>query len=249
MQSRTSGDEQPVGLVALDMAGTTVDEHDIVYTVLRAVTEEAGARYDEETFARHTGTEKRSAIDALLREGGVDVTEGTVDDVHRTFLEQLGRRYREAPPLPLPGAEQMFRALRSAGLRVALTTGYDRRITDTILEALNWSVGPAGTVDLSVCATEVASGRPAPDMLLHAIDALGIVDAATVWAVGDTAADMRAARAARVSAVGVLTGYGDADELREAGADAVVSSVAELDRAPGLDAVLRSAGAPRSALP
>ena len=132
---------------------------------------------------------------------------------------------------------------------VALTTGYDRQVADAILEALNWSVGPDGTVDLSVCATEVAEGRPAPDMILRAMESLGVVTPSRVWAVGDTRADMLAAKAARVCAVGVLTGYGDEQGLKDAGADCVVESVADLDHAPGLDAALRSAGVPRSALP
>ncbi|OHQ62336.1 hypothetical protein HMPREF2657_08930 [Corynebacterium sp. HMSC072B08] len=56
-------------LAIFDMTGTTIDDRDEVYRVLRE-----GARYSDETFQHYMGTEKFWAIDNLLREGGIEPT-------------------------------------------------------------------------------------------------------------------------------------------------------------------------------
>ena len=56
------------------------------------------------------------------------------------------------------------------------------------------------------------------DLLAHLL-ACERLSASAAIMIGDRAADVRAARANGVRAVGVLWGYGAADELREAGAD------------------------------
>ena len=44
-------------LAIFDMAGTTIDDRDEVYRVLREATEREGARYSDETFQQYMGTE------------------------------------------------------------------------------------------------------------------------------------------------------------------------------------------------
>lgn len=214
------------GLVAFDMAGTTIDEGELVYAVLRRVTTDAGADYDDATFTTHMGTEKRGAVRDLLAAGGVDADAELVDEVHGRFVTELAAAYRDRPPVPMPGIVEAFTALRSAGVKVALTTGFDRPTTTQLLEALEWTVGE--TVDLVVCATEVAAGRPAPDMIQYAMTTLGVDDPTRVIAVGDTPADLLAADAAGVVRVGVLTGAADRDRLAVEPHDHVLASAAEV---------------------
>lgn len=45
-------------LVVCDMAGTTINDRDEVYRVLRAATEREGARLSDAQFQEHMGTEK-----------------------------------------------------------------------------------------------------------------------------------------------------------------------------------------------
>ncbi|EPD47499.1 hypothetical protein [Corynebacterium sp. HFH0082] len=61
-------------LAIFDMAGTTINDRDKVYRVLREATEREGARYSDETFQHYMGTEKFWAIRNLLREGGIEPT-------------------------------------------------------------------------------------------------------------------------------------------------------------------------------
>ena len=63
-------------VVALDMAGTTVDEGGMVYEVLdEAVSGRLGAPVPPEVLARWKGTSKREAIAGLLGELGGDASE------------------------------------------------------------------------------------------------------------------------------------------------------------------------------
>ena len=55
-----------IELAIFDMAGTTIDDRDEVYRVLREATERHGARYSDEVFQQWMGTEKRWAIENLL---------------------------------------------------------------------------------------------------------------------------------------------------------------------------------------
>lgn len=69
----TAGRPGPPGrafdLAALDMAGTTVQEHGAVYAALRGSVEHYAAKpIPSETFARWTGTSKHEAVVGLLIE-------------------------------------------------------------------------------------------------------------------------------------------------------------------------------------
>ena len=87
-----------------------------------------------------------------------------------------------------------------------MATTDDRDPTERTLAAL----GVAGRIDATVCADDGIAVKPAPDMVLHLCATLGVEPARTA-VVGDTAADLRMARAAGAGLViGVLTGVGRA---------------------------------------
>ncbi len=69
--------------------------------------------------------------------------------------------------------------------------------------------------------------RPAAGSVRYAAEKLG-VPLERCLVVGDTAADMRAARAAGAHAVGVLTGFGSRADLERAGADLIFDTVQQL---------------------
>lgn len=214
-------------LVVCDMAGTTINDYDEVYRVLREATERAGAKYSDETFQEWMGTEKRFAIANLLQEGGVEPTEELVEECWQWFRAELERTYTDTPPVPLEGVAQQLATWREQGIKVSLTTGFSREITDLILRNMGWEVGE--TIDAVTAGDEVENGRPEPDMILRNMEKLGITDKSEVISVGDTAADVRSAQAAGVTSVGVLSGHLTREEFEELGADRIVESVAHLE--------------------
>jgi phosphoglycolate phosphatase-like HAD superfamily hydrolase len=95
-----------------------------------------------------------------------------------------------------------------------------------------------GTLDAVVCADEVDTGRPAPDMIREAMARTGVTDAARVLVAGDTVLDVRAGRAAGAGLViAVLTGAQEAAELRAEGPTHVLGGVAGVPALLGPGAV------------
>jgi phosphoglycolate phosphatase len=224
-----------IELAALDIAGTTVDEGGAVYRVLAEVVRVHGAAPTDADIRAWMGADKREAIAALL---AVPRTERVVEQAHSAFVTRLAGEYAAHPPKPLPGVEAALAALRTAGVRVALTTGFDRQVTAPLLAALGWTVsdgtGPA-TVDAVVCADEVVAGRPAPDLIRAAMGRTGVTEPGAVLAAGDTVLDVRAGLAAGAAlVVAVLSGAQTETELRAAGPTHVLPGVGELPELLGL---------------
>ena len=82
-------------------------------------------------------------------------------------------------------------------------------------------------------ASDVARGKPHPDIFLYAAERLGVKPADCI-VIEDSVGGIIAARAAGATAIGfTAAGHiqpGIEARLREAGADHVVASFAELDR-------------------
>ncbi|MCL9794209.1 HAD family hydrolase, partial [Frankia sp. AgKG'84/4] len=176
--SNTSSGTAVVGfdLVALDMAGTTIEEHGAVYAALRDAVEAAGVPVPTAALERWMGADKRAAVTALLAAPGrPEPSAAEVQTVYRDFRVRLAGAYRDRPPTALPGVEAAFARLRAADVRVALTTGFDREVVDGLLAALGWE---AGVVDAVVCADDVPTGRPAPYLIFRAMERTGVTDVA-----------------------------------------------------------------------
>jgi phosphonatase-like hydrolase len=225
-----------IELAALDMAGTTIEEHGDVYAALRAAAEAEGATVDDALVRRWMGTDKREAITELVAAGGGGRLTGlAVERAYERFRSLLEERYRARPPAPLPGVPEALAALRAAGVRVALTTGFARDVAEPLLVTLGWTVG-GGLVDAMVCADDVPAGRPAPYLVFRAMERTGVHRLDRVLVAGDTLADLQSGTNAGAGVVvGVATG---ALGLADLGAERhthLLPSVAEL---PALVATL-----------
>lgn len=209
-------------LAIFDMAGTTINDRDEVYRVLREATEREGAQYTDEQFQEMMGTEKKYAIRQLLQIGGVEASEERVEGAWDWFQEELRTTYAEHPPVALPGVEDTFATLHGKGIKVALTTGFSREITDTIVAGLGWV--ERSLVDATAAGDEVPAGRPEPYLIQLAMERTGIHTVDTVISTGDTQSDIISAQRAGVTSVGVLTGHMTRADFEKLGADIVLDS-------------------------
>ncbi|MGA5133319.1 phosphonatase-like hydrolase [Streptomyces olivoreticuli] len=218
---------EKIGLVVLDMAGTTVADDGLVEQAFAAAAAELGVQPGS---ARHG--EQLAYVRATMGESKISVFRHLFGDEQRAqranaaFEEAYGRLVDAGHCAPVPGARAAIERLRAEGRTVVLTTGFARVTQDAILTALGWS----DLADLTLCPADAGRGRPYPDMVLAALLRTGAVDAVQRIAVaGDTSYDMLSGRRAGASVVaGVLTGAHDAQALSAAGATAVLPSVAEL---------------------
>lgn len=215
-------------LVVLDMAGTTIDEGLQVYRILGETVSAHGASPTPADLERWHGAAKHEALRALLTpRGGTPPSAEVLERVIADFRAGLAAAYAERPPRPLPGVPEALADLRAAGIRIALTTGYDREIVDSLLPALGWDGD--SVVDTVVCGSDVPVGRPAPFMIFRAMERLGVTDVARLLVAGDTARDLQAgSNSGAALVVGVLTGAGGVDELGAHRHTHLLASVAEL---------------------
>lgn len=212
-----------IELVVSDMAGTTVRD---AGQVPRAFTEALAAHgipVTPQAINSLRGASKRLAILNLVPEGAG--REALAGKVYTTFVKKLAEVFAGTVE-PVPGATEAIAALRSAGTRVALNTGFDRETTDLLLDALGWR---QGVVDAVVCGDEVAQGRPAPYMIFHCMEATGVTDVRRVANVGDTVLDLQAGYNAGVALnVGVLSGAHGRDQMQGERHTHLLNSIAEL---------------------
>lgn len=221
-----TGTPTMIELVALDIAGTTIDDGGAVYDALRAAVEERGATVADADLQQWMGTDKITAISALLELGGVEPERRLVLDSFDRFRVILAASYASHPPTVLPGVDAAIARLRAAGVRVALTTGFSDDVTEPLLASVGWRVGEQ--LDAVITTDQVPAGRPAPYLIFRAMERTGVIDVRRVLAAGDTVVDVQAARNAGAVSVGVLTGQTPRAALEAAPHDHILDSVAEL---------------------
>jgi phosphoglycolate phosphatase len=219
-------------LVCLDLAGTTVADDGLVERAFDTALGHVGIgpgdprRAQMDGVVRATmGSSKIEVFRALFGE------EDRARAANSAFEEAYDELVRRGEVKPLPGAETTMGALRAAGLKVALTTGFSVRTRQLLIAALGWG----GTGDLALSPEDAGRGRPYPDLVLTAVLRLEVTDVRAVAVAGDTAADMLSGRRAGASwVVGVETGADDRRRLLASGATHVVASVAALPALLGL---------------
>lgn len=214
-----------IQLAALDMAGTTVADGGLVLRAFEAAATAAGI--DTEGPRRD---EARQYVVDTMGQSKIEVFRALLGDEkaaqagNLAFEAAYDALIDEADIAPVPGAVEAITALREAGVRVALTTGFSRGTQDKLLAALGW----ADLVDLTLAPSDAGRGRPYPDMILTAALRLGVDAVDRIAVLGDTTSDIATGLAAGAGIVaGTLTGAHSADQLRAAGATHVVASVAE----------------------
>jgi len=222
-------------MVVFDMAGTTVDEDNVVYKSLQSVIQGAGYPCSlEEVLTQGAGKEKRQAIRDIIQVRNKGATSETeLDDLYDHFMQTLEQAYADLNVKPQPGAESIFQALKARGIPTVLNTGYQRSTAEYLVEKLGWKAGK--DFDALITASDVANGRPAPDMIRLAQEKSGIESALNIAKVGDATVDIEEGRNAGCGwTIGVTTGAHNETQLREAGPDFVIGSLDELEGILGL---------------
>jgi HAD superfamily hydrolase (TIGR01509 family) len=135
----------------------------------------------------------RNLVGALL---GREATDADDDLFHDALAEAIGK------VAPYPGIVSVLTALHAAGILTGLATNSDQRSASVVLGAH----GLDRLLDTIVTVDQVPGPKPAPWSIMQARFNLGMA-ATEVAFVGDSDADMVAARAAGVLAVAAGWGH------------------------------------------
>lgn len=213
-------------MVVFDMAGTTVDENNVVYKTLHAAIVDAGVAVTLDDVLLHgAGKEKLQAIkDVLVAAQAVHVDAKAIYD---QFVVLLASAYAHLDVTPCSNAETVFALLKKQEIKVVLNTGYNRATATDLLRKLNWTIGE--DIDLLVTASDVSNNRPAPDMIDYAIRHFNIENPASVVKVGDSAIDIEEGKNAGCGKTfGVTTGAQTKEQIAVANPTAVLDDLLEL---------------------
>jgi phosphonatase-like hydrolase len=220
-----------ISVACLDMAGTTVrDEGTVTAAFTAALTEallpvrefHAAMKYVRKTMGQ-------SKIEVFRHILG---SEERARKANATFESSYAAAVRSGEIAAMPGAESLFTACRSAGIKVCLSTGFSAATRDAIVSALGWG----SLIDLVLSPADAGRGRPWPDMPLTALMRLGGGSVHSLAVVGDTVSDVESGLRAGAGVVaGVLSGESTREELSAVPARAglpgtplILDSVADL---------------------
>lgn len=214
-------------MAVFDMAGTTVNEDNLVYKAVREAINEKGYDFTlDEVLAEGAGKEKLQAIRSVLALKDIR-NEALAAGIFKRFLVLLGEAYQTQPITEQPHATRLFHALCRQGVRVVLNTGYDRLTAESLIGKIGW----VKDVDYDglVTASDVQQNRPQPDMILLAMQQQGITNAQEVLKVGDSIIDIEEGRNAGCRfSIGITTGAHTFEQLESAHPDFILRNLDEL---------------------
>lgn len=215
--------------VSFDLDGTLVDTLDSLTLTGNAWLNTLGYKpLSRDLYRYFVGNGVRCKLQRILRylEDGRANDENFIDcnmAVYRSFFAQYACTQLQVPP-QLP---QLLLRLAKEHIHYVVLTNKDEATAKQVLEVAYRGTGVHFPI---VCGN---SGKyplkPNPQALLDLLE-MELVPAKAALHIGDSDTDMFTAKRAEVTAVGVLWGFRDANELQLSGADYLVNTVQELEK-------------------
>jgi len=213
-------------LVLIDVDGTLVDSvPDLAWCVDRMLEQLEMPVRGEARVREWVG----NGVEKLVQRALTDDLDGKADrplfDVaYPIFLDLYADNISRRSVL-YPGVKEGLEYLRRSGYRLGAVTNKAAQFTAPLLQDL----GVAGYFGLVVSGDTLPVKKPDPGPLLHAAEHFG-VEPGRCLMIGDSVSDVKAARAAGFAIVCMSYGYNHGQDIRKAGPDAVIDSMAELKK-------------------
>jgi phosphoglycolate phosphatase len=213
-----------ITVACLDMAGTTVRDDGTVMDAFRAAIAEANlppAAYNRAvTYVQSSmGQSKIEVFRRILGD------EESARAANEAFERHYEAAVRAGQVQAMPGAPDVFKACRTAGVRVCLATGFSPSTRDAIISELGWGE----QIDLALSPADAGRGRPWPDLPLTALLRLRGGAVSELAVVGDTASDVESGlRSGAGLVAGVLTGADSRAQLEAAGAPLILDTITDV---------------------
>ncbi|MCC4309818.1 HAD family hydrolase [Alcanivorax marinus] len=212
----------PPSVVLIDWHATLVDTHDAMYHAVddvlprleelglwdRLLEPEASKTLEDAKLVKyvrehHKLHPKITAQRKISRTDIFEVLFGADGDAKRRVHQAFDACYKnyvdEVHPLEADIRPQLER-LRAAGVPVGVISNRKRDFFEHELRIVD-GTGWEDLFDVTVCGDDVENRKPAPDMLLKALDQLGLTPGEHCWYAGDSTTDVIAAKDAGVTAI------------------------------------------------
>jgi phosphoglycolate phosphatase len=205
--------------VIFDLDGTLADTlEDIGAAMNEALRRLGQPTHPPDAYREFVGEGVNKLAQAALPPDQHDLVARAVSEFRAHYVAHLVDRTRPFPEIPTA-----LDALVERGIKLAVLSNKLDAMTRRIVELCfgRWPFHPV------FGEREGVPKKPDPSGALEIASALGVAPPRMAM-VGDTAIDIRTARAAGMLAVGVTWGFRPREEVAEAGADAVVGTPREL---------------------
>jgi HAD superfamily hydrolase (TIGR01509 family) len=201
----------------LDVDGTLVDTNSHHAMAWHRALHAYGHQIQMWKVHRHIGMGGDQILDALI---GEEAAEAQGDEIREAEAKAYAELIDEVEPME--GARDLIAKLKDEGSTVILASSAKEEEVDHYLDLLD----ARDLIDDWTTSADVENTKPDPDLVNAALAKAGNDDPSVM--VGDSIWDVKAATAAGIPTLAVLTGGFSEAELREAGAAQVVEQIAEL---------------------
>jgi phosphoglycolate phosphatase len=205
--------------IVFDLDGTLTDsKQGIVAGIQYALEKEGLPPFDEGRIIAYIGGPLREVI---CEHHGLD------DEAATRLIARFRDYYRRIGIYEnrlFPGVKELLEVLHRQGRRLAIATAKPTASAQVVLRL--FEIGDRFDV---VSGSDVAAGRGTKAKILeYALKELAVDGSARAVMIGDRRYDIEAAHENEVDSIGLVHGYGNAEELREAGATHVVDTTEAL---------------------
>jgi phosphoglycolate phosphatase len=213
-----------ITVACLDMAGTTVrDDGAVIDAFASAIaTQNLPVAAYQQAMRDVRSSMGQSKIEVFRRILG---GEQAARQANEAFEDHYAAAVRAGHVAAMPGATDVFKTCREAGIRVCLATGFSPTTRDAIISELGWG----DLIDLALSPADAGRGRPWPDLPLTALLFLHGGAVGELAVAGDTASDVESGLRAGAGVVaGVLTGASSRADLEQAGAPLILDTIGDI---------------------
>lgn len=191
--------------VIFDCDGTLVDSMPRHYLAWEKATSAHGIPFPPAEFYATAGMPAAAILRTLIATHLPDTPPSDVPAlIDRIVAAKAVALGATPPPAPIPAVLAVVTAARAAGLAVSVASGGARVDVAAALA----SAGIADWFAATVCAEDVAHGKPAPDVFLAAAAGMGCPPGARVMGLEDADMGLQALRAAGMTGVDVRRMHG-----------------------------------------
>lgn len=205
-----------IKLCIFDMDGTVVNTINTIAYFANAALEKQGLpSIPTDRYKILVGDGAKILVKRMLEE--LNATDADFDSVFKYYNTTYDNDFMYLTE-PYDGIINMLQELKQMGIKTAILSNKPDITAKKVSDMLFGS----GLIDLCYGAREGKALKPDPESVLEIINLFGVKKEECLY-IGDTATDIKTAKNAGLFSVGVLWGFRDEKELREAGSDVIIS--------------------------
>ncbi len=210
-----------IKLCIFDMDGTLVNTIDTIAYFGNTTLENFGIEpIPTENYKTLVGNGSRVLIERMLKFRNAEPD--NIDEIHHWYMNKYDNDFMYLTRA-YDGIIPMLKALKDAGVKTAILSNKD----DVTAKKVSDELFDAGLIDLCLGARKGKALKPDPESVFEIIEDFGVDRSECIY-IGDTATDIETAKNAELYSIGVLWGFRDEEELRNAKADKIISDPMEI---------------------